>query len=139
MLCSRRSTISLSLKLSLLVGTVLYFSIHICGLALSTNGILLKGLKFTRPCPNENYRFHNATGNFMCVVPTAKKCFELCQELGSEEIKNIIVVAVFQNIICAFIILSQEDIVILNRKFKKTDNIRFHYRLHLVTLCSTKM
>ncbi|CAH8438680.1 unnamed protein product [Heterobilharzia americana] len=69
----------------LLIGTVLYFSIHICGLALSTNGILLKGLKFTRPCPNENYRFHNATGNFMCVVPTAKKCFELCQELGCNE------------------------------------------------------
>ncbi|CAI2722549.1 unnamed protein product [Schistosoma spindalis] len=60
-------------------------SSQINGLALHNDGLLLKDLKFTRPCPEKNYRFHNATGNFMCVVPTAKKCFELCQELGCNE------------------------------------------------------
>ncbi|CAH8438683.1 unnamed protein product [Heterobilharzia americana] len=49
------------------------------------NGNLLGELKFTKPCPEKDYRFHNATGNFLCVVPTAKRCFELCQKLGCTE------------------------------------------------------
>ncbi|CAH8438756.1 unnamed protein product [Heterobilharzia americana] len=40
-----------------------------------------EGVKFSEPCPEENYRYHNATGYFMCVVETAKICLELCQQL----------------------------------------------------------
>ncbi|CAH8430680.1 unnamed protein product [Schistosoma rodhaini] len=96
-----KSSIIISNKFILMIGIVLMFNIEINGLALQNDGLLLKDLKFTRPCPEKNYRFHNATGNFMCVVPTAKKCFELCQQLscnewyfmsfvpsGSEEIKK---------------------------------------------------
>ncbi|CAI2722589.1 unnamed protein product [Schistosoma spindalis] len=43
------------------------------------------GLKFFKPCPELNYKYDNATGNFMCTVPTAKKCYELCQRYGCYE------------------------------------------------------
>ncbi|CAH8433558.1 unnamed protein product [Schistosoma turkestanicum] len=50
-----------------------------------TNNNLMNRLIFTKPCPEEDYRFHNATGNFLCVVPTANLCFKLCQKLGCNE------------------------------------------------------
>ncbi|CAH8431693.1 unnamed protein product [Schistosoma guineensis] len=50
-----------------------------------TNNNLMDKLTFTKPCPEDDYRFHNATGNFLCVVPTAKLCFKLCQKFGCTE------------------------------------------------------
>ncbi|CAH8440495.1 unnamed protein product [Heterobilharzia americana] len=55
------------------------------GYIMSNNGILLEDLKFSAPCPEKNYKFHDPTGNFMCVVPTPKECFKLCQEMGCTE------------------------------------------------------
>ncbi|BHF80958.1 hypothetical protein SprV_0702409300 [Sparganum proliferum] len=37
-------------------------------------------LLFSPPCPDEGYRFDKETGNFLCLVPTGKECFELCQK-----------------------------------------------------------
>ncbi|CAH8432637.1 unnamed protein product [Schistosoma margrebowiei] len=81
----QKSTIIIINQYILIIGIVLMVNNQINGLAIHNDGLLLKDLKFTRPCPEKNYQFHNATGNFMCVVPTAKKCFELCQELGCNE------------------------------------------------------
>nr|CAH8823894.1 unnamed protein product [Trichobilharzia regenti] len=46
---------------------------------------IMSELKFTKPCPEEDYRFHDATGNFLCVVPTARRCFDLCQKYDCTE------------------------------------------------------
>ncbi|CAH8834714.1 unnamed protein product [Trichobilharzia szidati] len=43
------------------------------------------GLKFFKPCPKYNYKYDNASGSFMCTVPTAKKCYELCQQHGCSD------------------------------------------------------
>ncbi|VDN38679.1 unnamed protein product [Dibothriocephalus latus] len=42
-------------------------------------------LQFSPPCPEENYRFDKETGNFLCLVPTGKVCFELCQKQHCNE------------------------------------------------------
>ncbi|GAA54113.1 hypothetical protein CSKR_106960 [Clonorchis sinensis] len=42
-------------------------------------------MKFSKSCPDEDYRFDPKTGTFLCVVPTAKLCFELCQSIGCNE------------------------------------------------------
>nr|CAH8823863.1 unnamed protein product [Trichobilharzia regenti] len=47
--------------------------------------IYVRGVKFSKPCPEENYRYHNATGYFLCVVETAKTCRDLCQQLGCND------------------------------------------------------
>ncbi|CAH8443201.1 unnamed protein product [Schistosoma rodhaini] len=43
-------------------------------------------VKFSKPCPEENYRYHNATGYFMCIVETAEKCIDLCQQIGCNDL-----------------------------------------------------
>ncbi|TNN08541.1 hypothetical protein EWB00_006970 [Schistosoma japonicum] len=44
------------------------------------------GVKFLKPCPEENYRYHNATGYFLCIVETAPKCVKLCQQKGCNDL-----------------------------------------------------
>ncbi|CAH8448167.1 unnamed protein product [Heterobilharzia americana] len=42
-------------------------------------------IKFFKPCPEYNYKYDDVTGNFICTVPTAKKCYELCQQYGCND------------------------------------------------------
>nr|CAH8823888.1 unnamed protein product [Trichobilharzia regenti] len=79
--CSVISSLQLISSLML----VIHLASQTTGYMLYNNGVLLKGLKFSEPCPEQNYKFHNPTGNFMCVVPTPKECFKLCQETGCTE------------------------------------------------------
>ncbi|KAH8855422.1 hypothetical protein EWB00_002860 [Schistosoma japonicum] len=83
----QRSLISRILKTSYLMYHIIcfIFIFQTVGIYTMKNNNLMNKLIFTKSCPEENYRFHNATGNFLCVVPTAKICFELCQKLSCNE------------------------------------------------------
>lgn len=48
-------------------------------------GLPIRDLKFSKECPEEGHRFDPETGSFMCVIPTAKECFEVCQWVGCNE------------------------------------------------------
>ncbi|KAL3312668.1 hypothetical protein Ciccas_008738 [Cichlidogyrus casuarinus] len=39
-------------------------------------------LRFRKPCPERFHDFHNATATFLCIIPTAKECFEACSFVG---------------------------------------------------------
>ncbi|RTG85746.1 uncharacterized protein DC041_0006053, partial [Schistosoma bovis] len=109
----RKSTIIITNQYILIIGIVLMVSDQINGLGKLCQLFIIITI--------------STTGNFMCVVPTAKKCFELCQELGcnewyfmsfvpsgSEEIKKYHRCRCFPEYHMVFIIQYQEDIVILN-------------------------
>ncbi|CAL8089034.1 unnamed protein product [Calicophoron daubneyi] len=49
------------------------------------NGMVIEGLQFSAPCPEEGHRYHDITGNFMCTIPNAKECFAACQKYGCTE------------------------------------------------------
>nr|CAH8823891.1 unnamed protein product [Trichobilharzia regenti] len=85
MLYNQRCTQSLSIKLIHIIGIILCLSIQISGLALTANGILIKGLKFTRPCPEENYRFHNEHFYllFYLTVEVNQSCLKSSQKNSS--------------------------------------------------------
>lgn len=63
---------------------ILYSMKHVHG-SYGRNGLLIEGLKFSKPCPEEGYRYHSLTGNFLCVVETARQCVSLCEKFGCTE------------------------------------------------------
>ncbi|CAH8431562.1 unnamed protein product [Schistosoma curassoni] len=83
----KRNLISSILQTSILLYCTILstFVYQTIGGYIYANNNLMDKLTFTKPCPEDDYRFHNATGNFLCVVPTAKLCFKLCQKFGCTE------------------------------------------------------
>ncbi|CAH8430683.1 unnamed protein product [Schistosoma bovis] len=79
------SILSMVYRLISSLTLLLLFMIQTKGYVASNNGVLIQGLKFTEPCPERGYDFNDPTGNFMCVVPTPKECFNLCQNMGCTE------------------------------------------------------
>ncbi|KAF7260603.1 hypothetical protein EG68_01971 [Paragonimus skrjabini miyazakii] len=75
---------------SLLCLITVFMMMAVC-IAMSTgrshirNPLMVEDLRFTPPCPEIDYNFHPETGNFLCVIPTAKQCFEECQYVGCTE------------------------------------------------------